>query len=183
MPILSRWSGCSFDHWSCHTPVCQHGERVASKVSGTSFHIYVYPEPKLLSSGIRTKELIQFFLYFLLYASATYFVPMRKLQLYMYPSIVVTSVTIFGKLRWALHADGGTVISSDVVVTVSAKAFLFMQCTSSNAAVWISTGDRFADWTRFARNKYVPIPAVITGFPILATASAIIEALTTSALY
>ena len=60
---------------------------------------------------------------------------------------------------------------------------MFLQCVSSNAAVWSGTGDRFADWTRFARNKYVPIPAVITGLPILATVSAIIGALTTSAFY
>lgn len=123
--------------------------------------------------------------HFLLLAPATYFVLMHKLRLYMYPSIVITSVTLFGILGWALHANGGIgpIISSDIAITGSAKAFLFMQCVSSNDAIWSGTGDRFADWTQFAKNKYVPIPAVITGLAILATISAIIGALTTSAFY
>jgi NCS1 family nucleobase:cation symporter-1 len=110
---------------------------------------------------------------------------MHILRRYMYPSIVITTITIFGMLGWALKQNGGLgpVISSPIQLTSTQYAFLFLQCTSSTAATWSGTGDRFADWTRFARNKRSAQIVSLTALPIFMTLMAAIGAIITSAFY
>lgn len=110
---------------------------------------------------------------------------MHKLRVYLYPSIVLMTVTMFGLLGWALHQNGGTgpIIASDIALSSSQRSFLFLQCVSSTASVWSGTGDRFSDYTRFAKHKNAATIAVITGLPILLTITATIGVLVTSAFY
>jgi NCS1 family nucleobase:cation symporter-1 len=114
-----------------------------------------------------------------------FFVPVHKLRKFLYPSIVITTITLFGILGWAIHENHGTgpLISSSIKLTSSQKAFTFLQCVSSTAAVWSGSGDRLADWTRFGKSRHSATPALITGLPIMLTISSIIGALTTSAFY
>lgn len=110
---------------------------------------------------------------------------MHAMRKYLYPSIVITVITFFGMLGWVIHANGGTgpIISSAVRLTSTQRAFLFLQCTSSTAATWSGTGDRFTDWTRFTKSKRSATISVITGIPIFLTLSATIGVLVTSAFY
>lgn len=110
---------------------------------------------------------------------------MHRLRKFLYPSVIVTTVTFLGMLGWVIHQNGGTgpLIASKVQLTSTNRAFLFIQCVSSTAASWGASGDRFSDWTRFSKFKHASTPAIITGAPIILTLTAIVGALTTSAFY
>jgi hypothetical protein len=129
--------------------------------------------------------LISFFIYWAFFIPVVLYIPMYKLKNAMYPSIVATAAALFGILGWAIHNNGGTVGSlvSGVKAGKLDKAFLFMQCVSSTAAVWGGSGDRLSDWSRYSKNKWAPYPALFTSLPISLTLFAGIGTLTTSAYY
>lgn len=111
---------------------------------------------------------------------------MYKLKGFLYPSCIITGATFLGVLGWIVHANGGTtgpLVSSPVAVSGMSKAFSFLQCVSSTAAVWGGSGDRLSDWSRFSKNKWAPYPAIFTGLPIVLTLTAAIGTFATSAFY
>jgi NCS1 family nucleobase:cation symporter-1 len=137
------------------------------------------------SAAITTRELISFFIYWVIFIPIVLYIPMYKLKNAMYPSIIATAAALFGILGWAINYNGGTVGSlvSGVPASSYDKAFLFLQCVSSTAAVWGGSGDRLSDWSRYSKNKWAPYPALFTALPIALTLFAAIGTLTTSAYY
>jgi NCS1 family nucleobase:cation symporter-1 len=112
-------------------------------------------------------------------------VPIFKLRKFLYPAVIITAATFLGMLGWVIHQNGGTgpLIASNIKLTSSQRAFLFVQCISSTASSWGATGDRFSDWTRFSRTRHASTPALFTGAPVLLTLTAMVGAFTTSAFY
>jgi NCS1 family nucleobase:cation symporter-1 len=138
-----------------------------------------------LSAAITTRDLIGFFIYFLFYFPIVFYVPLHKLQRYLYPSVIITAVTFIGMLAWALKQNGGTgpLVSSSVQLTSLEKAFMFLQCASGNAATWGGGGDRLSDWTRYSKKRHSSTPAILTALPVMLTLTSIVGVLVTSAFY
>lgn len=95
----------------------------------------------------------------------------------------MTAATFIGMLAWILHANGGTgpIVSPTVQLSKLDKAFKFLQCVSSTAAVWGGSGDRLSDWTRFGKKRHSATPALLFGLVLVLTPTAIIGVLITSA--
>lgn len=138
------------------------------------------------SAAITTRDLISFFIYWALFIPVVLYIPMYKLKTFMYPSIVMTAATLLGVLGWIVKENGGRVgplVSSPVQATSLQRSFLFLQCVSSTAAVWGGSGDRLSDWSRFAKKRWAPYPALFTGLPVTLTVTATLGTLTTTAFY
>jgi NCS1 family nucleobase:cation symporter-1 len=129
--------------------------------------------------------LISFFIYFVFFVPIVLYVPMHKLKTFLYPSIIFTAAALLGTLGWIVNENGGTgpLISSPTPASSTTKAFLFLQCVSSTAAVWGGSGDRLSDWSRFAKNRWAPYPSLFTGLPITLTLTATLGTFATSAFY
>jgi NCS1 family nucleobase:cation symporter-1 len=95
----------------------------------------------------------------------------------------MTALTFFGVLGWAIKANGGTgpIVSPLVQLTSRQRAFTWLQCASSTAAVWGGSGDRLSDWTRFGKSKHSATPALLFGLVLALTPTAIVGVLITSA--
>ena len=138
------------------------------------------------SAAITTRDLISFFIYWALFIPVVLYIPMYKLKTFMYPSIIMTAATLLGVLGWIVKENGGTtgpLITSPVKVSSMNRSFLFLQCVSSTAAVWGGSGDRLSDWSRFAKKRWAPYPALFTGLPITLTLTAVVGTFTTTAFY
>ncbi|RDW57166.1 hypothetical protein BP6252_13814 [Coleophoma cylindrospora] len=137
------------------------------------------------NAAITTKDLISFFIYFVIFVPIVLYVPMYKLKTWMYPSIVMTTAAFIGLLAWIVHANGGTgpIVSSPIQASSKAKGFLFMQLVSSTAAVWGGSGDRLSDWSRYAKKRWTPYPALFTGLAVTLTLTATLGTFATSAFY
>ncbi|RDW57037.1 hypothetical protein BP6252_13909 [Coleophoma cylindrospora] len=138
-----------------------------------------------LSAAITTKELIGFFLFYVCFMPIVFYVPMHKLRRWLYPSCIITAVTFFGILGWAIHQNGGTgpIIASKIKLTSMERSFKFLQCVSSTAASWSGSGDRLSDWTRFSRYRHASSPALLVGLVLSMVPTAIVGVLVTSAFY
>jgi NCS1 family nucleobase:cation symporter-1 len=137
----------------------------------------------LFSAAITTRDLIGFFIYFACYLPVVFLVPMHKLRRYLYPCCIMTAITFFGILGWTIKKNGGTgpIVSSTVHLTGRQRAFTWLQCASSTAAVWGGSGDRLSDWTRFGKSKHSSTPALLFGLVLAITPTAIVGVLVTSA--
>lgn len=137
----------------------------------------------LFSAAITTRDLIGFFIYFLCYLPVVFLVPMHKLRRYLYPCCIMTALTFFGMLGWAIKQNGGTgpIVSPAIQLTTGQRAFTWLQCCSSTAAVWGGSGDRLSDWTRFGKSRHSATPALLFGLVLAITPTAILGILITSA--
>jgi NCS1 family nucleobase:cation symporter-1 len=138
------------------------------------------------SAANTTRDLISFFIYWTLFIPLVLYIPIYKLKTFMYPSIIMTAATLLGVLGWIVKENGGTtgpLVSSPVKVDSLTGSFLFLQCVSSTAAAWGGSGDRLSDWSRFAKKKWAPYPALFTGLPITLTLTATTGTFTTTAFY
>lgn len=132
-----------------------------------------------------TRDLIGFALYFTMFIPIVWFIPMVQLRNFLYPSIIMSAIALFGVLGWAVHANGGPgdLISPTLSLSYQERVFLFLQCVSSTAAVWGGSGDRLSDWTRYARSRHASTPAMLGGLVTTYTLIAIVGVVATSAFY
>lgn len=108
---------------------------------------------------------------------------MFQLRKFLYPSIVMSAISLFGILGWIVHENGGpgNLVSPAFTISNQDRAFLFLQCVSSTASVWGGSGDRLSDWTRYSRSRHASTPAMLGGLAVTYTLVAIMGVIATSA--
>lgn len=128
------------------------------------------------SAGITTQELIGFIIFFIIYLPILYFVPPHQLRKCLYPSFIIISATFIGILAWAVAVNGGTgsLISSQLTLTSSQRAFRMVQCMSSVGGTWGGAAERVSDWTRFERKRGAANPGMILALPVTVTLCSLI---------
>jgi NCS1 family nucleobase:cation symporter-1 len=108
----------------------------------------------------------------------------HKLEPYMWPAFIGTVATVFGIMGWAISANGGSpgdLVAPAIKLSASNRGFRMVQCISSVCGTYASAGDRFSDWTRFAKKKNSHYLGATTALPLTITLCALLGVLTASA--
>lgn len=136
----------------------------------------------LSRSAVTTRDFIGFFLYFVVFIPVLY-IPIPKLQWFLYPSFVMITAAMFGILGWAMVANGGPGSLVEPAYPLSGRetAFRFIQGICTIASSYTGTAVRGSDWTRYAKTRSAPMLAQILTPPITITICALLGVLTTSA--
>lgn len=102
----------------------------------------------------------------------------------MWPAFVGMIATVFGILGWAIAANGGSpgdLVAPTIRLSASNRGFRIVQCISTVCGTYAGAGDRFSDWTRFAKKKNSHYLGATTALPLTITICALLGVLTASA--
>lgn len=98
----------------------------------------------------------------------------------------MTVGTLFGILGWAIQRNGGaagTIVAPATKLSTGDAAFRFFQCVATVAGTYSQPADRFADWSRFSKNKTSYLPGTLTAMPVCILLAGLIGVFATSATY
>jgi Permease for cytosine/purines, uracil, thiamine, allantoin len=131
---------------------------------------------------VTTRDFLGIFLYFVVFIPIVY-IPPHKLQRFLYPSVFMVTVAMFGILGWAMHANGGpgNLIQPAVKLSHADTAFHMVQGICNIASSWTGSAVRGSDWTRYSKSRSAPILSQLLTPPITITICALIGVLVTSA--
>lgn len=134
-----------------------------------------------LSQGIKSNEMIAYFLFWIIQLPLLLIPPTRLRYLFVV-KLIAAPVTAIATMGWCIHKAGGSGALFDQPETVhgSKHAFLWLSCMSAVTGSWATLACNIPDFSRYARSskgQYIQLPFL----PIIFTVCGVLGIVTTSA--
>ncbi len=109
-----------------------------------------------------------------------------KFRKLVWPAACGIAVVMFALFGWAVgsnHGSVGHLITPEVKLSHTDRAFMMLYAITSAAGSSTAYGSRISDWTRFSRTRNTPVIPLLLGGPVFSNLAAILGILATSAVY
>lgn len=133
------------------------------------------------SQGVTTKEMISYFIFWIVQLPLLLIPPTRLRYLFMV-KLFAAPITAVATMGWCVSkaGGGGELFNAPETVFGSTKSYLWLSCMSSVTGSWATLACNIPDFSRYARSskgQYIQLPFL----PIIFTICGVLGIVTTSA--